>query len=65
MPDLAELLNKHKVEEDDMLEILDHVKKSGNEKDGIASYLKSLEDNLEDLRFQLKAKGSSVDKVVA
>lgn len=63
MADLASLIHKYNVPQEDALEILDFVKKEGSEKAGVEAWVKSLTDNLEDFRFQLKAKGHDVNIV--
>lgn len=63
MSRLAELMHKYGFDEDATMEVLDHIKKAGSEVAGIESYVKGLHDNLNDMRFQLKAKGVNVDPI--
>lgn len=60
MSKLAALIAKHKLEEDDILDIMEHVKKAGSERAGIESWYNSLVADVEDIRFQLTAKGHDV-----
>jgi hypothetical protein len=63
MADLASLIHKHNVSQEDALEILEYVKKEGSEKAGVEAWVKSLTENLEDCRFQLKTQGQDVSVV--
>jgi len=61
MSDIKTLVESIGIDEDDQLELYEHIRKAGGVKEGIAAYYKTLEDNVSSLRNQLKLQGEDVE----
>ncbi len=62
MSRLASIIAKVGVDTDDIVELMEYVKKHGSERAGIAAYLKDADDIMKDINFQLKAQGYEVNE---
>ena len=59
---LAGIISKLELDTDDIVELMEYVKKHGSEKAGVEAYLKDADEIMKDIKFQLKAQGYETDE---